>query len=139
MMIWLAASVHAMKLKLSVLWTPGKIITRVDDEVVSYQRPPFVIEVSDRWRYESGALGEQFFQQWDYSFLRREVRSLTSVYVRPLPLWIAHVVGQHSYRVLWTGIGWALNHGLLRCDVPEGVEVRIRDLRPWPMRGYRRR
>ena len=109
------------------------LTTRMEDSIEILERGSFVSLISDRWLRRTDPTGALALKQWGYRFIEREVRSFSSLYVRPLPLWLLHKAGHNICWWLLSMLDWLFRKGLVSLACFENVEARWRDIRPLKM------
>lgn len=96
---------------------------------VRFSRKPLVTELAVHLSRRDGEWASRLRQE-GYRMTHVSPERFVSVWVRPLPLWLAHkyVRGfmDDAYRLVW----WGEFHGLWHFDTPPGAWWRWRDLRP---------
>lgn len=104
-------------------------------EVWHFNKPyPPVIRISTRYLALRRKDAPRF-EQLGYRPVERGPWDRTTKYVRPLPLWLCHWVIIAAHRALWDSLKWLYRLGIIRLACDEAVVPRLRDIRPWPMRG----
>ena len=100
-----------------------------------FKKPyPFVILVTD-YVMECGLAVARRIALIGYRPLEYDILMRATRYVRPLPLWFCHELGIALYHAFWGSLRWLYRHGVIRLACDASVRVRLRDIRPWPMRG----
>jgi hypothetical protein len=104
-------------------------------EVWHFNKPfPPVIRVSRRYPTLRRQDAPRF-EDLGYRPVERYPWDRTTKYVRPFPLWLCYYTVLGANRSFSRGLGWLYRFGLIRLACDEGVMPRLRDIRPWPMRG----
>ena len=87
---------------------------------------PFVIEVADK------VLSHGVFRNgmWGYRPVERIPAHRSTLFVRPLPLWLLHKFGHGVYGDFWRAFDWLYHHHIINVTTAEGVVARLRDIRP---------
>jgi hypothetical protein len=114
-------------------------VEQVDEwtQAITFENPmTYVALVSDKAIWSSDVL-LTLLKQNGYRALERDLSMRTMRYVRPLPLWVAHWVGVRSYWGFWLTVRWLYRHKIIRLANTPAVPTRLRDIRPWPLKGYR--
>ncbi len=118
---------------------PEQITTEVytDAEQESYallELPPVTL-ISDRMFRRVPSFNERL-SACGYRAVERRPDMRGDLYVRPLPLWLLHKVGHGLSNRRYDALHWLVQHGLLTFAHSPAVYPRLRDYRPWPLKGW---
>lgn len=112
-------------------------IKQVDEwtQEITLGKPlPYVSLVADRVIGDSKMV-LRLLKHHGYRAVDRDPSMRATRYVRPLPLWAVHWISVRVNRGFWQTLYWLCERGVLRRVNDPGTITRLRDLRPWPMKG----
>ena len=111
------------------LRTPEAQLARHEDDTDVLIKGPPVILVDDRL-FRAYDILPLVLKRWGYRHVARRAECRADLYVRPLPLWVIHVVLQFVYLRFLYALHWLYQNHLIRFACPEGYPARLRDIRP---------
>lgn len=120
--------------------TPITVHTEQVDEwtqAITFERPlPYVTYVSRKAMAQSDVL-LGLLKCHGYRAVEQDLSLRAMRYVRPLPLWAVHWAVVRSGGCFWRAVRWLYRHGVVRLANDPATCTRLRDIRPWPMKGAR--